>query len=41
VVILDSEVDRNKETVRLRIAGNLAPNSNNATFLVINFMFGD
>lgn len=40
-MVLDSEVDRNKEFLRLSIAGNLAPHSKNATFLVIYIMFGN
>jgi len=40
MLVLDSEVDRNKETVGLSIAGNLAPHSNTVTLLVIYIMFG-
>ena len=40
-MVLDGEVDRNKEFFRLSIAGNLAPYSNSAIFLVIYIMFGN
>lgn len=40
MVVLDSEVDRNKETVRLSIAGNVAPHSNSVAFSIIYIMFG-